>query len=185
MSDLAWMKTYIGDEAAVTGHLTAEEFGAYERLRRHFWQHGQLPEDDARLSRIIGLDPDRWQNMASAIVPLMANAMAKLERERTEAASRRAKRVAAGKAGAAAKWGSGNNNGNRNADANGKGMANAMAKPMPLPRAPAPAPDEERYEERLVPAGQSRISSQEEYDAYSLERETRRNAYAAAKGGDY
>ncbi|MGO4841244.1 DUF1376 domain-containing protein, partial [Rhizobiaceae sp. 2RAB30] len=48
------MKTYIGDEAAVTGHLTAEEFGAYERLRRHYWQHGGLPDDEARLTRITG-----------------------------------------------------------------------------------------------------------------------------------
>jgi uncharacterized protein YdaU (DUF1376 family) len=99
------MKTYIGDEAALTGHLTAEEFGAYERLRRHCWQHGSLPDGDARLMRIGGVEPERWSDVASAIIPLLAEALPKLDQERSEAAEKREKKIAAGQKGARKRWG--------------------------------------------------------------------------------
>jgi uncharacterized protein YdaU (DUF1376 family) len=148
MTDLAWMKTYIGTETAFTGHLTAEEFGAYERLRRHCWQHGGLPDDGARLTRISGIEPERWASIASAIVPLLAEALPRLDSERLEAATKREKKVAAGRKGAEARWFL---DGKPIANANGKPMADAMRMPMENQWPSASALDEERYEEGLAP----------------------------------
>lgn len=159
MTDLAWMKTYIGTETALTAHLTAEEFGAYERLRRHYWQHGSMPSDDARLMRISGIDPERWEGVAQAIGPLMSEVLQRLDAERSEATVKREKKVAAGHRGAEARW---RIDGKRNADANGRSMASASdtiagASFCQWPSASASssasdkiAPDEK--EERLEPA---------------------------------
>lgn len=147
MTDLAWMKTYIGTETALTGHLTAEEFGAYERLRRHHWQHRRLPDDETRLMRIAGVEPEQWHRIASAIVPLLAEALPRLDQERAEAAAKREKKVAAGRKGAASRW----QNGTTSANANSKTMATAMADASFCQWPSASASDEVRYEERLVP----------------------------------
>lgn len=151
MTDLAWMKTYIGTETSLTGHLTAEEFGCYERLRRHYWQHGALPDDATRLARITGIEPERWPQIASAIRLLMADMMAKLEQERIVATDKREKKIAAGRKGAVAKWSKAAENGNTNAFANGKTMAEPMRLPSVCQWPLASASDEERYEEEVAP----------------------------------
>ena len=148
MTDLVWMKTYIGTETALTGHLTAEEFGAYERLRRHYWQHSSLPDDEARLMRVAGIEPDRWPAIASAIRPLLAEALPKLDQERSVAASKREKKVAAGQKGAAVRW---QTDSKTIANANGRTIANGMAEPSFRQWPSASASEEVRYEERLVP----------------------------------
>lgn len=123
MTDLVWMKTYIGTETALTAHLSAEEFGAYERLRRHYWQHGSMPADDARLMRISGIDPERWEAVAQAIGPLMSESLQRLDTERSDATVKREKKVAAGHRGAEARW---RIDGKRNAVANGTSMAEPL-----------------------------------------------------------
>lgn len=159
MTDLAWMKTYIGDEAALTGHLTAEEFGAYERLRRHYWQHGRLPDDDSRRMRVTGVDPDRWDGVRSAICELFDEGwrLPRLDLERDVAEVKRERKVAAGRKGAAQRWRPGSrtnadaipaNDGKPIADANSKRMAEPMAKAMDSQW--PPAPDEVRYDERYA-----------------------------------
>jgi len=151
MTDLAWMPLYIGDEAAVTGHLTAEEFGAYERLRRHYWQHGNLPDDAGRLTRITGIEPERWPAVREAIGSLVEDALSRLADQRADAEAKRERKVAAGRKGARSRWRSAEADGKRNAVANGKRMAEPLANALPNQWPPAPAPDEERYEEGLVP----------------------------------
>ena len=95
MTDLAWMKTLYrhrdGPDRPSHGRRIA---GAYERLRRHYWQHGNLPEGDARLIRISSVEPDRWAAIAPAIFPLLATALPKLDQERSEASGKREKKVA-------------------------------------------------------------------------------------------
>ncbi|MBP0614292.1 DUF1376 domain-containing protein [Jiella mangrovi] len=148
------MKTYIGDEAALTGHLTAEEFGAYERLRRHYWQHGGLPNDDARLMRVTGVAPDRWTEVRSGICDLFDDGwhLPKLDEMRADAAEKRERKVAAGRKGADKRWSKDSRTiGRTNANAIGKRMAGSMTEPMDNQWPPAPAPDEVRYEERLAP----------------------------------
>lgn len=136
MTDLAWMKTYIGDEAALTGHLSAEEFGAYERLRRHYWQHGSLPDDDTRLMRITGIDAGRWEAVCAAIASLFADGwrLPRLDQERSEAVDKRERKVAAGRKGTQSRWAGVTVDSKANAVANGKGngSANAVANAEPL-----------------------------------------------------
>lgn len=201
MTDLAWMKVYIGTETALTGHLTAEEFGAYERLRRHWWQHGSLPDDEARLMRITGIDPGRWQDVANAIGPLMSESIRRLNQERSDATVKREKKVAAGHRGAAARW---RIDGKSNASANSTSMAeplDTMAEPSVCqwPSASASASDSsapERKEEGLEPARAKEpnvmLMSMAEAEAHLQktgalseqdDETTSANAYARAKAG--
>ncbi|WP_027167300.1 DUF1376 domain-containing protein [Mesorhizobium sp. WSM3224] len=152
MTDLAWMKTYIGDEAAMTSHLSAEEFGAFERLRRHYWQHAMLPDDDVRLMRITGVDADRWEAVRSAICSLFDDGwrLPRLDDEREAAAVKREIAIDRARKGADARW-------RRNASSNAPRMLEAMPKAMleqctPAP-APAPAPEDsapERKEDEVA-----------------------------------
>ncbi|WP_137113644.1 DUF1376 domain-containing protein [Mesorhizobium sp. GR13] len=128
MTDLAWMRTYIGDEAAVTGHLTAEEFGAYERLRRHYWQHGSLPSDAPRMMRITAVDIDRWSSVWEAIGPLLDH-FDRLDLEREDAAAKRERKVMAGRKGAQKRWGDGPANGNTNGITNSNANSSAISTP--------------------------------------------------------
>ncbi|MER8844036.1 DUF1376 domain-containing protein [Mesorhizobium australicum] len=190
MTDLAWMKVYIGTETAQTGHLTAEEFGAYERLRRHWWQHGSLPDDEPRLMRISGIDPGRWQDVANAIGPLMSESIRRLDQERSDATVKREKKVAAGHRGAEARW---RIDGKSNASANGTSMAeplDTMAEPSVCQWPSASASDSsalDEKEERLEPARVREpnimLMSMAEAQAHIEEQERAKNAYALAKGG--
>ncbi|MER9167338.1 YdaU family protein [Mesorhizobium australicum] len=130
MTTLPWMKVYVGDEAALTGHLSAEEFGAYERLRRYYWQHGSPPDDEARLQRITGVEPARWPAVCSAITSLFDAGwrLERVDQERTEAADKRERKVASGKLGALKRW---TQNGKPNGTTNGipNGSANGITMP--------------------------------------------------------
>ena len=59
----AWMPLYIGDWDSGTRHLDCEQDGAYGRLVRHYWKNGPLPDDDAQLSRIVGMPLPRWRKL--------------------------------------------------------------------------------------------------------------------------
>lgn len=150
MTDLAWMKTYIGTETAQTGHLTAEEFGAYERLRRHYWQHGMLPDDNTRLMRITGVDVDRWEPVRSAICSLFADGwrLPRLDEERSTAAEKREMAIGRGKKGADARW---KKNASSNALSNASSMQEAMQKAMLEHYPSASASEEVRNEEGVAP----------------------------------
>src|SRR4029077_13511039 len=43
-----------------TAHLSRDERDAYLRLIWHYWSHGGLLDDDARLARIAQMSPDEW-----------------------------------------------------------------------------------------------------------------------------
>jgi uncharacterized protein YdaU (DUF1376 family) len=190
MTDLAWMKTYIGDEAAITSHLSAEEFGAFERLRRHYWQHGMLPDDDVRLMRITGVDADRWEAVRSAICSLFEEGwqLPRLDIERAQAASKRETAIERAKKAALGRW--------KNAPSNAQRMQQAMHEAMleECPPAPAPAPEDsapERKEEglALTRARQPNIMAMSMAEAKEHLRKTGALtvvddpvAYAAAKG---
>lgn len=63
----AWMPLYIGDWDSGTRHLDCEEDGAYGRLVRHYWKNGPLPDDDAKLARIVGMELRRWKKTRLAL----------------------------------------------------------------------------------------------------------------------
>lgn len=57
---------YIAD----TAHLTCEEHGAYLRLLMFAWRSPgcRLPDDDARLARMLGLTIKRWGSIKSSVM---------------------------------------------------------------------------------------------------------------------
>ena len=133
MSSLAWMPIYTGDVLAETASLSTDEFGAYILLLFAYWQAGDLPQDDVRLARIARLDPGRWQAARPSIEPLFGSGWtnAGLDNLRHHAADKRERKIAAGRKGAASRWGNGKGNavaiGTRISSANGKGNAEPIA----------------------------------------------------------
>ncbi|WP_123149823.1 DUF1376 domain-containing protein [Mesorhizobium delmotii] len=133
MSSLAWMPIYTGDVLAETASLSTDEFGAYILLLFAYWQAGDLPQDDVRLARIARLDLERWQSARPSIESLFGPGWtnAGLDGLRNNAADKRERKIAAGRKGAASRWGNGKGNavanGTRIGSANGKGNAEPIA----------------------------------------------------------
>ena len=61
-----WTDAYIGD----TAHLTNEEHGVYLRLLMFAWRSPdcRLPDDDKRISIMVGLTEKKWKAMRPVIV---------------------------------------------------------------------------------------------------------------------
>ena len=72
MSNLFWMRMYWADHLVATNHLTAEQFGAYDRLLGRMWVSGDasLPHDLKLLARMSGVHPPNWKRVWGAIAPM-------------------------------------------------------------------------------------------------------------------
>jgi uncharacterized protein YdaU (DUF1376 family) len=54
---------------ADTGHLSAEEFGAYCRILFTMWRHdARLPNDHTEFARIAGVSPRRWRAITERVM---------------------------------------------------------------------------------------------------------------------
>lgn len=63
----AWMPIYWGDYLADTQHLNAEQHGMYLLLIAHYWQAGELPEDESVLRTISRCPARSWNRNWSII----------------------------------------------------------------------------------------------------------------------
>ncbi len=63
----AWMPLYVGDYLRDTRDLNTLQHGAYLLLIMHYWQHGALPGDDARLAAITGLSVAQWRRIREPV----------------------------------------------------------------------------------------------------------------------
>jgi uncharacterized protein YdaU (DUF1376 family) len=62
MAALPYMPLYVADYLADAAHLTTLQHGAYLLLIMNYWQRGApLPNDDAKLARIAGMDLRSWK----------------------------------------------------------------------------------------------------------------------------
>jgi len=123
-----WMPLYIADYLGDTTHLTTAQHGAYLLLLMSCWKRGAtLPDDDVQLAQIVRCDAKSWRAMRPVIAEFFeieggAWTQKRLASEFAKAGGIVGKRSAAGKAGAAKRWGA------NGGDGGGKPIANAMAK---------------------------------------------------------
>jgi uncharacterized protein YdaU (DUF1376 family) len=129
---------YFGDAyMADTRHLTLEEHGAYHLLLLIAWRSPNcaLPDDDKRLSQMLGITPKKWAVLKPTVMAFWTRCehgweQKRLTKERKWVEEKRAKN----KDAADARWGGKKGSGKANARANG--YANASANgyaPPPLP----------------------------------------------------
>lgn len=67
-----WMPLYVADYLADTAHLNAAQSGAYLHLIMHYWQTGNLPDDDAALARIARMTGGEWKKARPIIAPFFS-----------------------------------------------------------------------------------------------------------------
>jgi uncharacterized protein YdaU (DUF1376 family) len=69
MAALPYMPLFVADYLADTRHLTPAQHGAYLLLIFNYWQRGQaLPNDDAKLARIVGMSKRDWAHNRDTIL---------------------------------------------------------------------------------------------------------------------
>ena len=110
MSATPWMPFYPADYLADTRRLTTEQHGAYLLLLMDSWSSGALPDDDAVLARVAGLDAESWARARQALAGYFAIAdgkwvHARIEREREHAQAYAQASSSRGKKAATARWG--------------------------------------------------------------------------------
>ena len=94
--------------------MSLEEEGAYRRLMDYCWLQGYVPADTERMAPLCRIDGERMALLWPAIAPCFkrhptrkgALVHPRLEKERRKQTENRARRSAAGKADADARWGS-------------------------------------------------------------------------------
>lgn len=72
MSQLPTMPVGVDRYLADTAHLTLEEQGVHFRLQIYAWRSSGccLPDDDARLARMLGISPKRWASLKPSVMAL-------------------------------------------------------------------------------------------------------------------
>lgn len=103
----AWMPFYVADYLADTTHLSTLEHGAYLLLIMDYWQHGKLPGDPRRMARICRMQEKQWRDIRDNLAELFGPDWShkRIDEELAKTDERIAKRKAAGKAGAEARYG--------------------------------------------------------------------------------
>lgn len=103
------MQLYVADYLGDTRHLTTEQHGAYLLLLMAMWRAGgALPNDEAKLARIVGLSPARWRRISSDVIAFFDVGGANITQKRLVAEIEKArekshKRADAGRQGGKAK----------------------------------------------------------------------------------
>lgn len=100
-----WMPFYVSDYLSDTMHLSTVEHGAYLLLIMHYWQHGCLPNDDAKLSRICRLSADTFLEVRDTLAGLFGEGWShkRIDAELARTEDKRQKRAASGRKGGEAK----------------------------------------------------------------------------------
>lgn len=128
-----WMPIYIGDYLSATSRLTTEQHGAYLLLIMDYWKNGPLPDDHSVLAQITRMSNDAWSNASSIVLAFFKHEgkhyhHKRIDAELALAATKKERRVARAKSGAAKRWG---NDASSNASSNQQAMLNQCPSPSP------------------------------------------------------
>ena len=123
---LPYMPFYWGDYWRDTSHLSDAEHVSYLKLISHYWQHGSLPCDDARLSRIAGKSLSEWKKMRSTLAAFFKDDWkhSRIERELSKRKEDHEARVLGGKLTAQKRWGDSSANSSANSSATSSACSN-------------------------------------------------------------
>jgi uncharacterized protein YdaU (DUF1376 family) len=164
-----WYPFFVGDYRRDTARLSCEQHGAYRQLIDEYWITGPLPDDDAVLARIVGLDVRTWRKHRPHIVRFFTVDCGvwrhgRIDRELEAAKARKEKAGSRAKAGAEARWGK------RDASRNASSILEAMPErvlgscPPPSPSSPPDGGVEDAVAS-LSPAGDEKPEYPEEFEA--------------------
>lgn len=104
-----YLPLYVGDYLKDTGYLTLEQHGAYFMLLMRMWSSGgSLPDDEGKLSRVVGVTVKKFKAMWPDLSEFFQHADGRITHKRItleleKAEALREKRAAAGAKGGAAK----------------------------------------------------------------------------------
>lgn len=85
MSAPPYMQLYVADYLGDTRHLTTEQHGAYLLLLMAMWRAGgRLPNEAAKLARIVGLTPAKWARLEGDVMAFFQADGAALKHSRIE-----------------------------------------------------------------------------------------------------
>lgn len=135
----AFMPLYVGDYMRDTGHLVAEEHGAYLMLLMQMWvRGGQLPADETRLRLMANVAEDRWPDVWAAIAGFFRESgshiiQPRLAAELEKARKQKQRRIDQARRAAEARWS------DHTPDAGSNAGSNADAVPEECP-SPSPSP---------------------------------------------
>lgn len=127
---LPFMPMYWGDYWRDTTHLSDAEHVSYLRLISHYWQHGSLPDDDVRLSRIAGRSEHDWLVMKPMLQAFFEHCWrhARIDRELARQTLKHEGNTVRAKRAAEARW-----NKNQPLSQNSNKSSNAQSMRQALP----------------------------------------------------
>ena len=160
-----WMPFYVADYLADTTHLSTVEHGAYLLLIMNYWQHRGLPGDPGRMARICRMSEAEWLAISDTLAELFGPGWShkRIDAELAKAEALIARRKAAGKAGAEARYGKRMGE----ADAGGR-----QTDGQPESHSPSPSPAES--DSQTPPSPAVTVAPREDLD--DLEKELRQAA---------
>ena len=161
-----WMRFNVGDYLADTMHLTTFQHGIYLLLIMHYFKRGELPDDDASLARIAGVNVPQWRRQSAPVMALFSRQNGAWNHHRIDAERERARGIsevkqAAGKQGAERRWKMAHANSENGTchpedgdDSRDRGGARATPQPQPIAReSPLNPPDGGKRRGRRVNGG--------------------------------
>lgn len=109
MSERPFMQLYVSDYLGDTRHLSCEQHGAYLLLLMTMWNaRGSLPNDDAKLARMVCLSSKKWRSIKSDVIAFFdvsdgVVTHSRLTKEIQKSESKSQSRASAGAKGGASK----------------------------------------------------------------------------------
>jgi uncharacterized protein YdaU (DUF1376 family) len=129
VSELPFMQLYVSDYLGDTRHLSCEQHGAYLLLLMTMWNaHGSLPDDDAKLARMVCLSVKKWRGIRTEVMEFFDVSEGRVTHPRLSRELQKSERQSESRASAGAKGGAA-----KSLKYKGGGVASAIAGPQHLP----------------------------------------------------